>query len=52
MSTRKLKAGDCLLLGAIAIDLEVSITPISEAFTQLDHSRIIKSPPNCGFIIP
>ncbi|CAM4356427.1 GntR family transcriptional regulator [Subsaximicrobium wynnwilliamsii] len=52
MKTGELKAGESLSLASIARDLEVSVTPIREALTQLEQSRIIKSAPNRGFIIP
>jgi len=52
MRNGQLKAGDSLSLVSIAKSLEVSVTPVREALTQLEHSRIIKSVPNSGFIIP
>ena len=52
MKTGELKAGESLSLASIARDLEVSVTPIREALTQLEQSKIIKSIPNRGFIIP
>jgi DNA-binding GntR family transcriptional regulator len=52
MKTGQLKSGDSLSLASIARDLEVSVTPIREALTQLEYSKIIESVPNRGFIIP
>lgn len=47
-----LKPGQGLSLAALARELDVSVTPIREALTQLQHSRIIEAIPNRGFIIP
>ncbi|MFP2996827.1 GntR family transcriptional regulator [Spongiivirga sp. MCCC 1A20706] len=52
MKTGELLAGNSLSLASIARELEVSVTPIREALTQLEYSRIIKYIPNRGFIIP
>lgn len=52
MKTGQLRSGDSLSLASISRDLDVSVTPIREALTQLEYSKIIKSVPNCGFIIP
>jgi len=47
-----LKVGDSVSLAQLARDLDVSITPIREALSQLQHSKIIEAIPNRGFIIP
>ncbi len=47
-----IKPGNSLSLASISRELDVSVTPIREALTQLEHSRIIESVPNRGFIIP
>lgn len=52
MRSGQLKAGDSLSLAALARELDVSVTPIREALTQLQTSQIIQSIPNRGFIIP
>ncbi|XOV67790.1 MAG: GntR family transcriptional regulator [Fluviicola sp.] len=52
MKSGEFKSGDTLSIAKIARELEVSVTPIREALTQLEYSGIIKSVPNRGFIIP
>jgi len=47
-----LQPGDSLSLAKIARGLNVSVTPIREALTQLEQSKIVESIPNRGFIIP
>ncbi len=46
-----LKAGQTLSLAGLARELEVSVTPIREALTQLEQAKIITAIPNRGFII-
>lgn len=46
-----LNAGQTLSLAGLARELQVSVTPIREALTQLEQSKIITSIPNRGFII-
>jgi len=46
-----LNAGQTLSLAGLARELQVSVTPIREALTQLEQSKIIISIPNRGFII-
>lgn len=46
-----LEAGNSISLSEISRQLEVSVTPIREALTQLEKARIVKSVPNKGFII-
>ena len=48
----KLKPKDSLSLAALARELDVSVTPIREALSQLEYSKIIESVPNRGFRIP
>lgn len=47
-----LSAGSNISLASMSRELDVSVTPIREALTQLQHARIIQSIPNRGFIIP
>ena len=51
MTTGKLNAGQPLNLAALARTLNVSVTPIREALTQLQQSNLIKAIPNRGFVI-
>lgn len=51
MITGKLKTGKTINLAALSRDLNVSVTPIREALTQLQQAHIIKAVPNRGFII-
>lgn len=51
MVTGKLSTGKTLNLAALSRDLNVSVTPIREALTQLQQAHIIKAIPNRGFII-
>ncbi len=51
MRTGKLQEGQTLNLAALARQLDVSVTPIREALTQLQQSRIITAIPNRGFVI-
>lgn len=46
-----LDAGQTLSLAGLARELNVSVTPIREALTQLEQAKIISSIPNRGFII-
>lgn len=46
-----LNAGQTLSLAGLARQLQVSVTPIREALTQLEQSKIITSIPNRGFVI-
>jgi DNA-binding GntR family transcriptional regulator len=47
----KLDAGQTLSLAGLARELDVSVTPIREALTQLEQAKIITSIPNRGFVI-
>ena len=51
MTQGKLEPGRTLNLAALARKLDVSVTPIREALTQLQQSMLIKAIPNRGFII-
>jgi DNA-binding GntR family transcriptional regulator len=51
MTQGKLEPGKTLNLAALARKLDVSVTPIREALTQLQQSMLIKAIPNRGFII-
>lgn len=47
-----LKPGATISLAGLSRELEISVTPIREALSQLQQSKIIKTVPNRGFIIP
>lgn len=51
MKKGNLHKGQTINLAALARKLEVSVTPIREALTQLQQSRIITAIPNRGFVI-
>jgi DNA-binding GntR family transcriptional regulator len=51
MLSGNLSAGQTLSLAGLARELDVSVTPIREALTQLEQAKIISSIPNRGFII-
>jgi len=51
MKQGHLQEGQTINLAALARKLGVSVTPIREALTQLQQSRIITAIPNRGFII-
>lgn len=51
MKQGNLQEGQTINLAALARRLDVSVTPIREALTQLQQSRIITAIPNRGFII-
>jgi DNA-binding GntR family transcriptional regulator len=51
MTMGNLQEGSTINLAALARKLHVSVTPIREALTQLQQSRIITAIPNRGFII-
>ncbi|MBD0776315.1 GntR family transcriptional regulator [Maribacter sp. ANRC-HE7] len=51
MTYGKLEPGKTINLAALARKLDVSVTPIREALTQLQQSMLIKAIPNRGFII-
>lgn len=51
MKQGHLQEGQTINLAALARKLNVSVTPIREALTQLQQSRIITAIPNRGFII-
>ena len=47
----KLQIGKTLNLAALSRELNISVTPIREALTQLQQAHIIKAIPNRGFVI-
>lgn len=51
MKKGQLKSGKTINLAALSRELNVSVTPIREALTQLQQARILKAVPNRGFII-
>tara|TARA_R110002072_G_scaffold160767_3_gene312171 strand:+ start:115 stop:729 length:615 start_codon:yes stop_codon:yes gene_type:complete len=52
MKSGFLKPEQSLSLASLARELEVSVTPIREALTQLEQSHIVRAIPNKGFVIP
>lgn len=52
MTSGQLNPGQTLSLASISRELDVSVTPIREALTQLESSKLLRSIPNRGFIIP
>lgn len=52
MRSGDLKSQDALSLVSLARDLDVSVTPVREALSQLQSSGIVESIPNRGFFIP
>ncbi len=51
MTTGTLALGKTINLAAVSRALNLSVTPIREALSQLQQARIIKAVPNRGFII-
>ena len=51
MKKGELKNGKTINLAALSRKLNISVTPIREALTQLQQARIIEAVPNRGFII-
>ncbi|MEO0570390.1 MAG: GntR family transcriptional regulator [Bacteroidota bacterium] len=47
-----IKCGNTINLAALARSLKVSVTPIREALSQLEQSRILQAIPNRGFVVP
>ena len=47
----KLQIGKTISLAAVARETGISVTPVREALSQLEHARIVKAVPNRGFII-
>lgn len=52
MRSGTLKDGELISLAGLARELEVSVTPIREALTQLEQSHVVVGIPNRGFLIP
>ncbi|MBP6828156.1 MAG: GntR family transcriptional regulator [Saprospiraceae bacterium] len=52
MINGSLHCGDRLNLPGLAKKMDCSVTPVREALTQLEYSRVIESIPNRGFFIP
>jgi DNA-binding GntR family transcriptional regulator len=52
MKSGVLNPGDAISLANLSRELEVSVTPIREALTQLQQAGIIEAIPNRGFVIP
>ena len=47
----KLEIGKTINLAAVARETGISVTPVREALSQLEHARIVEAIPNRGFII-
>ncbi|TAI48792.1 GntR family transcriptional regulator [Flagellimonas allohymeniacidonis] len=47
----ELQIGKTINLAALSRKIGISVTPIREALSQLEHARIIKAIPNRGFIV-
>ncbi|SDQ75569.1 GntR family transcriptional regulator [Flagellimonas zhangzhouensis] len=47
----ELKVGKTINLAALSRGTGISVTPIREALSQLEHARIIKAIPNRGFVV-
>ena len=47
----KLQIGKTINLAAVARETGISVTPVREALSQLEHARIVQAIPNRGFII-
>ena len=52
MKTGVMEAGDKISLAQLSRELNVSVTPIREALTQLQQTHIVESIPNRGFVLP
>ncbi|HIB47874.1 MAG TPA: GntR family transcriptional regulator [Flavobacteriaceae bacterium] len=52
MRSGELTDGQLVSLAALARELDVSVTPIREALTQLEQSHVVIGVPNRGFMIP
>ena len=52
MRSGELTDGQLLSLEALARELDISVTPIREALTQLEQSHVVIGVPNRGFMIP
>ncbi|PTX61455.1 GntR family transcriptional regulator [Kordia periserrulae] len=52
MKSGEMQAGDKISLAQLSRELNVSVTPIREALTQLQQANIIESIPNRGFVLP
>ncbi|MFS4468292.1 GntR family transcriptional regulator [Maribacter sp. 2210JD10-5] len=51
MVSGALQIGKTINLAALSRELDVSVTPIREALTQLQQAHIIKAIPNRGFVV-
>lgn len=52
ISKGSIAVGKTLNLAKLSRDLNISVTPIREALSQLEQARIISAIPNRGFIVP
>jgi len=47
----KLQVGKTINLAALSRDTGISVTPIREALSQLEHAQVLKAVPNRGFVV-
>ena len=47
----ELKVGHTINLAALSRSIGISVTPIREALSQLEHARVIKAIPKRGFVV-
>jgi len=52
MRDGSIKIGNSISLVGLSRDLDLSVTPIREALSQLQYSNIVEAVPNRGFMIP
>jgi len=47
----ELKVGKTINLAALSRDTGISVTPIREALSQLEHAQVLQAVPNRGFVV-
>ena len=47
----ELKVGKTINLAALSRDTGISVTPIREALSQLEHAQVLQAIPNRGFVV-
>ncbi|WP_222984189.1 GntR family transcriptional regulator [Flagellimonas meishanensis] len=48
----KLEIGKSINLAELSRTLNVSVTPVREALSQLEYAKVIRAIPNSGFVVP